>query len=68
MKVTPEALAHCASEAIHQPETIQGYGAMLVCNVESGSILRHSEGIDAWVHTPPNGLLGASVMHALAGC
>ena len=65
MKVTPEALAHCASEAIHQPETIQGYGAMLVCNVESGSILRHSEGIDAWVHTPPNGLLGASVMHAL---
>lgn len=65
MKVTPETLAHCAQEAIHQPEAIQRYGAMLVCDASSGSVLRHSQGIEAWVRVPWEGMLGASVMQVL---
>lgn len=65
MKITSEALAHCAQEAIHQPESIQSYGGMLVCHAKTGRVLRHSQGIDAWLEVPAGGLLGQSVMGVL---
>ena len=64
-RVSAQDLAHCAQEAIHIPEAIQGYGAMLVCEAESGRVVRHSEGLENWLPLPAGGILGLHVLQAL---
>ena len=61
-RVSAQDLAHCAQEAIHIPEAIQGYGAMLVCEAESGRVVRHSEGLENWLPLPAGGILGLHVL------
>ena len=39
------ALALCAQEAIHTPEAIQSYGALVVCDAITGLVVRFSENL-----------------------
>ena len=51
-------LRHCETEAIHQPETIQAYGGLVVCEVSSGRILRHSDNLHLQLGLPEASFLG----------
>ena len=66
MRVTPEALAHCAQERIEIPECIQPFGALVVCDPASGRIVRHSAGAaallaSAWGTPSPPGAASTGI-------
>lgn len=47
---TPEELAACAAEAIETPETIQGFGAMAVFDMETAELVMASENLAEVLH------------------
>ena len=57
MDITPESLAHCASEPIAFPEHVQPFGGLLVLETATGTIVRHSTGAAHLLDSPA--LLGS---------
>lgn len=63
--VSNAALAHCAREAIHLPQAIQSYGALAVCDADTGTVLRVSDNFEQWLGVGVDAVLGQFLPDAL---
>ncbi|MEM6587813.1 MAG: HWE histidine kinase domain-containing protein [Pseudomonadota bacterium] len=54
------AVANCSAAPVHIPESIQGFGALLVCDIGLKKILRASANTQEFLDIAPNDLIGAN--------
>ncbi len=54
------AVETCSSAPVHIPENIQGFGALLACDLGLGTVLRASANTAEFLGLPPKDLIGAN--------
>ena len=65
IEVSGADLAHCAREAIHLPQAIQSYGALAVCDADTGKVIRVSDNFEHWLGVGVDAVVGHFLLDAL---